>query len=218
MPTEKEIKHSNDEKKDDYISKVKKQKRKWRPLNNNFISITIRFLMLLLLIESFFLYTFLTSKSFLETVSSLTKELRLLISRQPQLEFLLLMEKDLINYNGSHPFLDRDVRQVSIESLTNQNEDYESLLNMFQSNYYSHTSTYNQAFEDIMYSDVCASVNYPGMTQEQCRAVNDGILKKGMYTAVVKYWAILKRILFDFLGSQRSNTDSRTLLNNESLS
>ena len=81
MPHEKDMKNQNDEKKDDYISKVKKQKRKWRPLNNNFVSIIIRFLLLLLLIESFFLYTYITSLNFLQEVSYLTGELRLLISR-----------------------------------------------------------------------------------------------------------------------------------------
>ena len=104
MPSEKNIKHSNDEKKDDYISKVKKQKRKWRPLNNNFMSIIIRFFFLLLLIESFFLYTYLTSKNFLDEVSQLTLELQLLISRQPQLVYLLLMEKELLYTNSSHMF------------------------------------------------------------------------------------------------------------------
>lgn len=81
MPHEKDMKNQNDEKKDDYISKVKKQKRKWRPLNNNFVSTIIRFLLLLLLIESFFLYTYITSLNFLQEVSYLTGELRLLISR-----------------------------------------------------------------------------------------------------------------------------------------
>ena len=81
MPHEKDMKNQNDEKTDDYISKVKKQKRKWRPLNNNFVSIIIRFLLLLLLIESFFLYTYITSLNFLQEVSYLTGELRLLISR-----------------------------------------------------------------------------------------------------------------------------------------
>ena len=91
MPVEKDIKNSNDEKKDDYISKVKKQKKKWRPLNNNFLSLSIKFLLLILLIESYFLYNFFASKLFLSEVSSLTKELRLLISRNPELLFLILL-------------------------------------------------------------------------------------------------------------------------------
>ena len=70
MPSEKEGKNgNNDEKKDDYIANVKKQKKKWRPLNNNFMFITLRFLALLMVIETFFLYEYFVSKSFLDQVS-----------------------------------------------------------------------------------------------------------------------------------------------------
>ena len=81
MPSEKDLKGGADEKKDDYISKVKKQKKKLKRLDNNFVSIIVRFLLIIMLIETFFLYTYMISKSFLEEVDSLTRELRLLISR-----------------------------------------------------------------------------------------------------------------------------------------
>ena len=73
MPSEKELKGSSEEKSNnDYLTKVKKQKKKWKRLDNNFVSISFKFLLLILLIETFFLYTYLISKSFLEDVSSLT--------------------------------------------------------------------------------------------------------------------------------------------------
>ena len=71
----------SEDKKDDYITKVKKQKKKLKRLENNFISIIFRLTLVILMIETFFLYTYLISKSFLENVNSLTTELRLLISR-----------------------------------------------------------------------------------------------------------------------------------------
>jgi hypothetical protein len=80
MPSEKELK-GNEDKKDDYITKVKKQKKKLKRLDDNFISIIFRLTLVLLMIETFFLYTYLISKSFLEDMNSLTTELRLLISR-----------------------------------------------------------------------------------------------------------------------------------------
>lgn len=80
MPSEKELK-GNEDKKDDYITKVKKQKKKLKRLDDNFISIIFRLILVLLMIETFFLYTYLISKSFLEDMNSLTTELRLLISR-----------------------------------------------------------------------------------------------------------------------------------------
>jgi hypothetical protein len=80
MPSEKELK-GNEDKKDDYITKVKKQKKNLKRLDDNIISIIFRLTLVLLMIETFFLYTYLISKSFLEDVNSLTTELRLLISR-----------------------------------------------------------------------------------------------------------------------------------------
>ena len=76
------MKGRGEDKKDDYISKVKKsKKKKKKPLDSNFLSLTLRFLIFVLVIETYFLYTYLISKSFLERVSSMTRELRLLISR-----------------------------------------------------------------------------------------------------------------------------------------
>jgi hypothetical protein len=77
------MKGRGEDKKDDYISKVKKSKKKKKPLDSNFLSLSLRFLIFVLVIETYFLYTYLISKSFLEKVSSMTRELRLLISRQP---------------------------------------------------------------------------------------------------------------------------------------
>lgn len=53
------------------------------------------------------------------------------------------MEKDLVNYNGSHLFLGQDVRQVAVTTIDQQNTDYESLLQDFETNYYSHAADYN---------------------------------------------------------------------------
>ena len=75
------LKGQSEDKRDDYISKVKKSKKKKKPLDNNFLSLTLRFLVFLLIIESYFLYTYLMSKSFLERITSLSLELRLLRSR-----------------------------------------------------------------------------------------------------------------------------------------
>ena len=50
-------------------------------MNSNIGMITIRFFLILILIESFFLASFLLSKIFLEQVADLTQELTLLLSR-----------------------------------------------------------------------------------------------------------------------------------------
>lgn len=72
---------NGEEKPDDYITKVKKQKKKWRPLNNNFFLFSVKFFAVISIIEVSFILNYILSKNFLFEVSNLTKELRLLISR-----------------------------------------------------------------------------------------------------------------------------------------
>ncbi len=55
------MKNQGEDKKDDYISKVKKSKKKKKPLETNFLSLTFRFMVFLLFIESYFLYAYLMS-------------------------------------------------------------------------------------------------------------------------------------------------------------
>ena len=51
------------------MANVKKQRKKWRPMNNNFLVLSLNFLVVLFLIESFFIYTYVTSSQFLQNVS-----------------------------------------------------------------------------------------------------------------------------------------------------
>ena len=108
---EKELK-ADDDKRDDYIKNFKKSKKKWKRVNSNYSSLVLRFIIVLLLVETFFLYTYFSSESFLSQVSQLTSELRLLISRQPNLTNLLLMEKELFYSNNSSLFLFKPVKEV----------------------------------------------------------------------------------------------------------
>lgn len=58
---DRDLKRGADDKKDDYILKVKKQKKKWKALDNDLYSIFLKFIMVLMLIETYFCYTYFTS-------------------------------------------------------------------------------------------------------------------------------------------------------------
>ncbi len=97
---EKEMK-ADDDKQSEYMKNYKKQKKKWKKININFGMLVLKFSVFLLLIESFFLFNYLISKQFLDEVSLLTKELRLLISRQPALINLILMQREMFFSNNT---------------------------------------------------------------------------------------------------------------------
>jgi hypothetical protein len=63
--------------------KKKSKGKKWKALNNDFASTLLKFLIFISIIEGYFIANYLLSSKFLQEVSDLTQELKLLISRQP---------------------------------------------------------------------------------------------------------------------------------------
>ena len=63
----------------------------------------------------FYLINYLISKKFMSEVSSLTSELRLLISREPLYLLILLAQKELFYSNATAKILNKNVREVLSE-------------------------------------------------------------------------------------------------------
>ena len=63
--------------------KKKSKGKNWKALNNDFASTLLKFLIFISIIEGYFIANYLLSSKFLQEVSNLTQELKLLISRQP---------------------------------------------------------------------------------------------------------------------------------------
>ena len=76
--SEKELKKEKEEL--NAMKKLKK-KKKWRKLNFNIGFLAIRLVLIIVIMEGFFLATFVFSRQFMNEISDLTRELRLLISR-----------------------------------------------------------------------------------------------------------------------------------------
>lgn len=94
-------------------------------------------------------------------------------------------------------------------------DEEEQLLDRFSQNYDYHSPSYNEDFNNIIYSNVCQYVPYDSVTQ--CEAFNQGILKKGIYSSVIKYWDFLRQLNHDFLESNRNSTTIRSFLNEQRL-
>ena len=86
-------------------------------------------------------------------------------------------------------------------------DEEEKLLDKFSSNYDYHTDAYNTDFTNIVYSNICEHVsdfNTDTTIRNECEAFNQGILKKGLYSSVIKYWDFLRQINHDFMESNRT--------------
>jgi hypothetical protein len=70
--------------------KKQKKKKKWRKLNIGFEYLSLKMLMIIAVLEAFYLVSYLVSNTFMKEVTNLTSELRYLISRQPLYLLVLL--------------------------------------------------------------------------------------------------------------------------------
>lgn len=89
------------EKEELYNMKKQKKKKKWRKLNINFGYLSLQLLIIVAILEMFYLVNYLMSNTFMSEVNSLTQELRLLISREPLYMLVLLTQKELFYSNGT---------------------------------------------------------------------------------------------------------------------
>jgi hypothetical protein len=94
-------------------------------------------------------------------------------------------------------------------------DEEEALLDKFSANYDFHSLEYNDLFNNIVYADVCLFVPYE--STQLCEDFNQGILKKGVYSSVIKYWDFLRQLNHDFMESPRTNATIRTFLNDQRL-
>lgn len=100
------------EKEELYNMKKQKKKKKWRRLNINFGYLSLRLLLIIAILEAFYIVNYMISKTFMSEVSSLTDELRLLISREPLYMLVLLTQKELFYSNGTAMILGQNVREI----------------------------------------------------------------------------------------------------------
>jgi hypothetical protein len=83
------------------------------------------------------------------------------------------MQKELLYSNSTQNFTFLPVKQVAEQSLVQQNNDYQDLLKIFQSNYYLHTNAYNGEFENIMSKDACLNATEITAGLAICKKIND---------------------------------------------
>mmetsp|Transcript_9977 Transcript_9977/g.9905 ORF Transcript_9977/g.9905 Transcript_9977/m.9905 type:complete len:229 (+) Transcript_9977:1883-2569(+) len=122
---------------------------------------------------------------------------------------------ELIYLNGTSQIEEEN----SVSYVANYQEslydEEEKLLDQFSQNYNYHSEQYKEDFNNIIYSNVCTYVNYT--SEEICTDFNQGILQKGIYSSVIKYWDMLRQLNHDFLESNRTTETIKAYLNDERL-
>ena len=95
-------------------------------------------------------------------------------------------------------------------------DEEEKLLDRFSANFDYHSDAYNTDFTNVVYSNVCEFIDdfsKNQATRTECESFNQGILKKGIYSSVIKYWDFLRQINHDFMESNRTTPVIKRFLN-----
>ena len=64
--------------------------------------------------------------------------------------------------------------------------ELEILLDTFNNNRDYHTDNYNQKFDGAIFGNVCNAIPELNDLEWECETYNQGILKKGMYSSIIK--------------------------------
>lgn len=215
------------EKEELYNMKKQKKQKKWRKLNINFGYLSLRLLLIVAILETFYLVNYLVSNTFMSEVTSLTNELNLLISREPLYMLVLLTQKELFYSNATATILDMNVQDVLTQYTKQLIADEQTLLELFSANTKYHTAAYTTQFNLLMYSNICQNLNLfnlsqPNITlneisQSNCEAFNLGILNKGLYSTVTKYLSSLDQINSQFKLLRKPNETSKDYINDPNI-
>eukprot|EP00826_Nyctotherus_ovalis_P066093 TRINITY_DN9746_c0_g1_i5.p2 TRINITY_DN9746_c0_g1~~TRINITY_DN9746_c0_g1_i5.p2 ORF type:complete len:126 (+),score=22.86 TRINITY_DN9746_c0_g1_i5:621-998(+) len=88
---------------------------------------------------------------------------------------------------------------------------------MFYENKKYHTTKYNDLFKAIVFSNICELDLYDTegtiFNKSECESNQDGILKQGLHTALVKHWDHLLQLYVQFFASDRSQEVIVSMLN-----
>ena len=175
-----------------------KANRKYKPFHTRFLYLIIKFFLVLLLLESYFLLSYFNSDSFLNNVTGLLDEAKALNERQFTNSLLFIFEQELLGTNGtSIVYKDNIIPEINI-LLDRVIEDQAKLLKKHSSNTNYHKGKYKSFFKEIVYTNGCERL-YVGENLLQCNEFLGGILLKGIHSANVAYWDSIREATHDYL-------------------
>eukprot|EP01022_Parablepharisma_sp_SALTPOND_P016263 TRINITY_DN2359_c0_g1_i1.p1 TRINITY_DN2359_c0_g1~~TRINITY_DN2359_c0_g1_i1.p1 ORF type:complete len:1978 (-),score=184.73 TRINITY_DN2359_c0_g1_i1:941-6763(-) len=181
-----------------------KKRRKFKPYSAEILSLIIETIVVIFVLEAFFLYNFLRAMWLTETVTHLMNEVGSIANRMTSNEIYYWIELELVSTNGTGRVMNQLVETYIDAYNAKILTDQEAFLQIHSSNSPYNNEEYKALFDVMIYSDVCGIVFDPSDEDEikECQNYMDGVLKKGLNSANVAFWDSLKEIANDFRRSQ----------------
>ena len=163
--------------------------------------------------EGYFVLVYFLSLSFLSKVVSLTDELKLSVSSITKNGLILTSVKMALYKDYNITIKNRDPIEYIDFLLNDVYKHQANLLDAFLENYDYHSSSYNEKFNAIIFSNVCSYITTFPTTTTSCEIIDGGILTKGIYSTSVKFWDNIRQIHNDYINSDRLPTTLYSILN-----
>jgi len=193
-----------------------KRGKNHKKYSTNFISLIVKFLLVVTVLEGYFVLCFLESGSFLNVAKSLIQESGTITQRYFSNNFLYQIMQEMLTTNGTALVMNQNSISFTFNFLSQIISDEEDFLTVHASNAGYHSASFNSFFNDLVYNSVCDAVFSPDATR-QCGTFMGGILEKGLYSSNVAYWDNMLSMATDFNNSLRDRATISTIMNSQML-
>jgi hypothetical protein len=172
--------------------------------STNFISLIIKFLLVVTVLEGYFILCYFQSGNFLSIAKNLIKESGTITMRHFSNNFLYQIMQEVLTTNGTAQVMNQNSLQFIFNYLNDTIKQQEEFLKEHSNNAGYHSASFNSFFDDLIYQNVCDAIYSSDPTKStNCQNFMGGILKKGLYSANVAYWDNMRSMATDFNNSAR---------------
>lgn len=189
-----------------------------KKFSTNFVSLLIKFICVLTIMEGYFVLCYLRSIAFLSVINNLIQESGSITMIQFSNNYLYIIFQEVLTTNGVAQVQNKNSLAFMFSFLNSTINSQEAFLKTHSNNAPYHSDQYNSFFNQLIYQDVCSAVYSQDSTKNTaCGSFMGGILEKGLYSANVAFWDNMRSITTDFNNSARDTTAINTFLNSASL-
>lgn len=160
---------------------------------------------------AYFVFSYYQTWSFSSKMTAFINEIKSFNGLNVRYMVYLIGTKELVYHN--------DVSQINMTNgsayindlITNFFSYEDKFKSSYQQNLNYHTQKYIDYFQGIETQSLCSNVTAFDATQQECTEFNQGVLLKGRYTLIMKYWDQIRQAYLDYKNQLSSNNTANMI-------
>jgi len=171
----------------------RKKKKKFKNSSRTPTSFFVKFLLMTVIVEAYFLYNYITSSNLLNNIDTTIVELNSTSVSESFYSFANNAERQLF-IDSTLKILSSDAKTVVTSNIQKMYKLDSLILKEHSINRKIHSDTYNSVFNQIMMVNPCESISND-VSASQCEAFADSTVYQGMTVALTKNFENLRSLL-----------------------